>query len=252
MNKTLAEFGFGVAEPEKPPTWVKELLEYLYYEQKCSWRKITKILDINYRKLQNIRDHWDWEYQDLSEFLPEKEYQDRDLLIELHHEKKLSLREIANRFGVSNTAISYWCKKLDVKKINHNSKKQFKLCLTENTPYPALSLNREKDGRSYVMEHQMIMLAQGASVHDVFSPRDYDIHHLNTHKCDNRPENLQLLPKRTHGRLSAGNGENFDEGQVYDVIMFILRMGRFRTAKRARDPEGSTGQCTSLGGYSES
>jgi len=252
LNKTLSEFGFQVPEPEKPPIWIKELLEYLYYEQKCSWNKITKVLDISYRKLQSIRDHWDWEYHDQNVYTPEREYHDRDLLIELHHEKKLSLSEIGRKFGVSHAAISYQCEKLDVEKINHNYGKKFKLCLTENAPYPALSLNRNKDGRSYVFEHQMIMLAQGASVHDVFSPRDYDIHHLNTHKCDNRPENLQMIPKTTHGRLSAGNGDKFNEGQVYDVIMFILRMGRFRGAKRGRDPKGSTPQSTALGGQSES
>jgi len=252
LNKTLSQFGFGVAEPDKPPIWVKELLEYLYYEQKCSWTKITKLLDIRYEKLQNIRDHWDWEYHDQNEFIAEREYHDRDLLIELHHEKKLSLTEIGRRFGVTGSAISYWCEKLGVVKINHNYGKKFKLSYTENHPYPALSLNRKTDGRSYIFEHQMVMLAQGASVHDVFSQTGYDIHHLNTHKCDNRPENLQLIPKTVHGRLSAGNSEKFDEGQVYDVIMFILRMGRFRTAKSGRDPEGSTGQCTSVGGYSES
>ena len=249
MNKTLTEFGFDLPQPQKPPDWVKRVLEYLYYEQKQPWTKIAKTLNIRYQEFQKIRDYWDWEYLDYEEYLPDKKYKDENRLRRLHHDEKLSLEEIGRRFGTSGTVIAYWMKKHDIQVINHHKKAEFVLALSDNHPYPALKLNRDKEGRSYILEHQMVMLAEGRSVKDVFSIYDYEIHHKNRHKCDNRPSNLQMIPKGMHGRISAGTSESYSEGDVFDVVMYILRMGQFRSTKSSRDPKGQTGEHYATKGY---
>jgi hypothetical protein len=205
---------------------------------------------MRYQEFQRLRDHWKWEHLHFTEFLPEKGYKSESKLRCLHHEKKMSISQIADKFDVTNTTISSWMDRLGVEKIYRNKYKKFKICYTENAPYPALSLNRNKDGRTYIFEHQMVMLAQGYSINDVFGQSNYDIHHLNSHKCDNRPGNLQLIDKTMHGRMSTGNQAEYTESQIYDLLMFVLGLGRFRHTKSKSNPKGPSSEDPLLRGYS--
>ena len=61
---------------------------------------------------------------------------------------------------------------------------------------PDHPLANEKYGT--VLEHRMVLHDAGRVV-----PSDYDVHHRNGDRTDNRPANLELLPRTEHTELHA-------------------------------------------------
>lgn len=59
-------------------------------------------------------------------------------------------------------------------------------------------------GQSEAAIHQLLVIAEGADPHKVFSDGDYNVHHKNHIPWDNRPENVELLTKAEH------NSEHWD------------------------------------------
>lgn len=66
--------------------------------------------------------------------------------------------------------------------------------------YPVISHTGVGGKGRRVRVHRLIAIAKGTDPNKVFSG-DYDIHHLNGVKFDNRPENIEVIRHDKHAEL---------------------------------------------------
>ena len=92
------------------------------------------------------------------------------------------------------------CKKCNDTRIivgpNHSTWKGGRYGGGENYVYVAIENPNPPPRTKYVPEHRLIWKQS----HNEELPRDWDVHHINGIKSDNRPENLAAYPKRIHQR----------------------------------------------------
>jgi len=66
--------------------------------------------------------------------------------------------------------------------------------------------------------HQLIAIANGADPHKVFGNRQYNIHHKNGFKFDNRPSNIEMLTASEHGKIDGKKAKNRNLDPVLEYI----------------------------------
>lgn len=155
----------------------------------------------------------------------EREYIDANLLTKLHHEKELSLSEIGERFGVTNSAISYWMNKFEID-VRDPTKELPKFTLSYesssnsgNSGYP-IWYNIDPQ----VPIHKLVVIAEGADPYDVFANPRMNVHHRNMHKCDNRPSNLELVDRNIHGKMHSTPHHKWTDDDIKYAIRFMLNL----------------------------
>lgn len=119
----------------------------------------------------------------------------KEELVELYVRENLSTREIAARLDVTETAVKDRLGKYDLR-----GKDPVKYHINPTDGYPEFTHTGVAGRGSRVREHQLVAIADGADPHDVFSG-DYDVHHVNGIKFDNRPDNLEVVPHDEHTRM---------------------------------------------------
>ena len=215
----------------------KETLEKLYWEEGYSQYKISEMMGCSestiYRWMSRheIEKRSDDEAQLVKR--EEKEYADEDLLRKLHHEEKLPLYEIGEKFGVTGSCISYWMENFGIEvKDYHTKYDSFEL--GGHTPswrgYPTIRVN----GNNYIAEHQLVALAKGIPPEKIFKNTEYNIHHVNGMKCDNRPENLEIMKSSEHGRESLRLNQRSEEelytfSEVKSLVQYMLNPTQYNT-----------------------
>ena len=96
-----------------------------------------------------------------------------------------------------------------------------------------------------VAVHQLAAIADGADPGMVFDDQ-YNVHHENGNPLDNRPENLELIHVRDHGRLDGGKRmKQYSHMDLLHVVAFFIGP-IFRSSKPASGPvpEQTTAQLT--------
>lgn len=72
-----------------------------------------------------------------------------------------------------------------------------------------------------VYVHQLVQIAHGADPAKIFSNGEWNVHHDNEVRYDNRPDNLELLSAEDHVKSQPGEmgpgGKNWDELPVYST-----------------------------------
>jgi len=127
-------------------------------------------------------------------------YKDEETLKYLYKQKRMTQKEIAERLNMPRQTLVYWFNKYDIKTRGNKAKPAYHT-FDQTSGYEKwrTSVNYE---RKTVMVHHLILVAEGKDPNKVFSDQ-YDTHHKNGHKFDNRPKNLELIDKKEHGKLHA-------------------------------------------------
>jgi len=154
-----------------------------------------------------------------------KQYRNKDWLLEQYTEKKKTTTEMAEQAGVSQSTIVSWMDKHDIDRRNQGSRPN------NNTPtfisrkgnfgdlpggYIQAVSARWVNGKTHTNEvriHQLVAIAEGADPHKVFSGGEYQCHHKNKIRWDNRPENIEFLTASEHSKLHNKDIDRSNSGE---------------------------------------
>lgn len=154
---------------------------------------------------------------------PDKPYTDEEWLLEQYLEKENSLHDIAAECDVTGAVILKWARRFDIPRRNttdHFKNNEVTTAYVSGDfgglpggyiRYQARVPNT--DTPKSVHEHQLVMLREGADPHKVFSDGEYNIHHKNGIKWDNREENLELITATEHRKHHNKDRERTDTGE---------------------------------------
>lgn len=123
----------------------------------------------------------------------------KERLVKLYIHENLSAREIADKISMSHQAV-----KTRLTKYNLWGKDPCRYQLEDDQGYASISQTGVEDVKR-IRVHRLIAIYKGYDPYDVFSGY-YDVDHINNCKLDNRPNNIQLLDKQSHGAKHAHDG----------------------------------------------
>lgn len=215
---------------------VKEL-EEMYLEDKMSMADIADELSVEVTSVFRLLNEAGIDRRsptEAGELLQERrreelEYANPDLLKHLHHEKKMSLSEIAKSYGLTQSGIKYWFEEFEIETRDYYRYQipKFELSCSDGSGYRGYPVWRGCDGQT-VAVHHLVLIAEGEDPRDVFGNLELNCHHRNGFKCDNRPSNLELVDRSEHGRKhsSAGNySRKWTDDDIESTIRLMLNVG---------------------------
>lgn len=126
-------------------------------------------------------------------------HRDKEVLIDLYYNEKLSTDEIGNRLGVAGRTVRDAMNDLNIP--TRSSSEAKKLSSMKDGPPLSKDVNGYMrwshwydNDRDRVYVHRLLaVLKYGIDELD-----DKVVHHKNEHKIDNRPENIELLTREEH------------------------------------------------------
>jgi len=173
--------------------WTDEdTLRELYHDKRMSLREISDELDCAEATLGRWMDkHGIERRQSMKEI--SGPWQDKEVLQELYEERGLSLKDIADRYGIVFQTVRRWVHihDLDVRRRGGEVEPIAGVC-TNQRGYVRC---RTRDGSVYI--HRLVALRE----HD---PEELDgnhVHHKNGIPWDNRPGNLEVVTPEKHGQI---------------------------------------------------
>lgn len=136
---------------------------------------------------------------------------DPEILEALYWHEDLSMWQIAERLDCSETTVYRYMTQYGIERRGAaKSKRAYKTLLpyrVNQHGYPVWRANNEVDGASAVRVHQLLAIAEGCDPHKVFSSGEWQTHHKNGIKFDNRPGNIELLTAREHRQKHVEAGD---------------------------------------------
>jgi len=139
---------------------------------------------------------------------------DESWLREQYHGEGRSLSDMGGEAGVTAATVLKYMRRYDIPRRSEAKHKK-----REPASYGAVgrgyvySGSKHDGEQSRVWIHQLVAIADGADPHKVFSNGDYQCHHKNGVKWDNRPGNIDLLDGREHDELHAAERERATTGE---------------------------------------
>jgi hypothetical protein len=126
----------------------------------------------------------------------------REELVEMYHEYRWSTGQIAKEYDVTPKTILKTLDRYDIEKRETGEMVRQGLNMmppkvyTEPRGYVVTTqrVSEDKHGKVYV--HRLLAAAE----YGIDAVEGMDVHHKNGVRWDNRPENIQLVDKQTHGR----------------------------------------------------
>ena len=119
----------------------------------------------------------------------DKPWRDADLLYDLYWNQDMTQRQIADELDCSPSNISRWMNRLDVSSREH-------ITVSHHIEERDGDLCYEKwnNNETSVLVHRLLAVAE----YGFEEVCDKVVHHANTFKFDNRPENLELMSRSKH------------------------------------------------------
>ena len=196
---------------ERP--WTDEdCLRELYWEQEMSQPEIARELNCSKQTIERWFRKFDIETrsQENAQKLNQKsghdycnkeehQWQNEDVLYEMYVEKSMGAPKIANELETRTDTIYRWLEKHGIETRDKKHPETGGI-----SPRSASGDDisggyvRFRDSDSSVFIHQLLAVAAGEDPHKVFSEGEHHIHHKNDIPWDNRPENIELVSRKSH------------------------------------------------------
>ena len=126
-------------------------------------------------------------------------YTSKSWLSEQYTDNKRSMADIADECGVTPATILKWLRRFDIETRGSNRHQKESPPAHTITPRGYEVVSSKLDGEiSWIAVHQLVAIAHGADPHKVFSDGEYQCHHKNGCRVDNRPDNIELLSGVEH------------------------------------------------------
>lgn len=126
----------------------------------------------------------------------------REELVEMYHEYRWSTEQIAKKYDVTPKTIRKTLDKYNIESrdvgelVSQGLKSMPPSIYTERRGYVVTKQRTDNNKSGKVYLHRLLAVAE----YGVNAVKDMDVHHKNGIPWDNRPKNIQLLDKSTHGR----------------------------------------------------
>lgn len=194
--------------------------------------------------LEKVADNYDTDLEGIIQILNENgirlknedKCKDKDWLYEKYIESDMNIENIAESCNVSEYTISSWLDKHEIQtnegRTGKTGKKDIcrynlvRYALTNG--YPTWSATGSAADANYLRVHRLVIIAHGADPYEVFdNTNNMQVHHRNGFKCDNRPENLELIDSRTHGRYHTPDNVKWTDDDLEYVLKAMLNPTSF-------------------------
>lgn len=119
----------------------------------------------------------------------------REKLVNLYIHENLSAKQIADRLDMTHRSVKNRLSKYDLW-----GKDPVKHHLVTTIGYPVISHTGVGGRGRRVRVHRLLAIAVGADPYDIFSG-EYDVHHINEVKFDNRPDNIEVVRHDEHPKI---------------------------------------------------
>lgn len=136
------------------------------------------------------------------------DYRDADYLERMYWDEGLSTVQLAEECGVARSTIRRWMNRHNIPRRDISEALTERIGVdrayfcTEPRGYERCeSWNGPDESNDQVYVHQLVAIAEGADPHHVFSGAGQtDVHHRNSVRWDNRPENIVVMDHGDHMR----------------------------------------------------
>lgn len=199
----------------------KEWLREKYEDDVLTMKEIGDLCGVSRTTISDWMDRHGIEKRSQKEtqrLQQEGKHTDREWLAQEYHGKSRSLEDIARECDVDAVTIMNWMERHGIpRRGSSDHLREEKATLVEKQDgYISAQVRAPKGAdneRDAVFIHQLVAIANGADPHKVFSNGEYQCHHKNGFRFDNRPENVELLSGEDHADEHWPDRERADTGE---------------------------------------